>query len=132
MKKDATLGALIATTLVAVAVIHLLPLAGVLGPVRLTALYGIPADEPNLEILLRHRAVLFGLLGAFLLTAAFRTAYRPAAFVAGYVSVLSFLALAGTVGGYNPHLARVVTADWIALACLIAGTVAHLFRQRSG
>lgn len=47
---------LVSTMLVVVAVIHLLPLSGVLGPARLNALYGISFDEPNLEILMRHRA----------------------------------------------------------------------------
>lgn len=49
--------------LIVVAVIHLLPLSGVLSGERLAALYGIPFNEPNLEIVMRHRAVLFGLLG---------------------------------------------------------------------
>ena len=43
--------------LVVAAVIHLLPLVGVLGPARLSSLYGIAVAEPNLELLLRHRAV---------------------------------------------------------------------------
>ena len=80
--------------LVVVAVIHLLPLSGVLGSERLSTLYGISFDEPNLAILMRHRAVLFGLLGLFLLFAAFRPAFQLLAFTAGFVSVLSFLWLA--------------------------------------
>ena len=52
---------LVSAMLVIVGIIHLLPLSGVLSESRLTVLYGIPFDEPNLEILMRHRAVLFGL-----------------------------------------------------------------------
>ena len=52
--------------LVVVAVIHLLPVSGVLGSERLAALYGLPFNEPNLAILMRHRAVLFGLLAQVL------------------------------------------------------------------
>ena len=45
---------------------------GVLGAERLNQLYGIDASEPNLAVLMRHRAVLFGLLGGFFVLAAFK------------------------------------------------------------
>jgi hypothetical protein len=122
---------LISAMLVIVGVIHLLPLSGVLGGPRLATLYGIAVDGPDLAILLRHRAVLFGLLGAFLVVAAFRPAWQPAALVAGFVSVVSFLWLAWSVGGYNAQLARVFTADLIALGCLVVAAVACA-TQRSG
>ncbi len=113
-----------------VAIIHLLPLVGVLGGDRLTALYGVAANEPNLAILMRHRAVLFGMLGVFLLCAAFQPALQPMAFVAGFVSVVSFLVLAWSVGGYNGQVARVVLADWVALAGLIVGLGAFLLKGK--
>lgn len=122
----------ISAMLIIVSIIHLLPLSGVLGSERLTMLYGIPFDEPNLVILMRHRAVLFGLLGLFLLFAAFRPAYQILAFIAGFVSVISFLWLAWSVGGYNAQIARVFTADVIALVCLIAGFAAHIYNQSRG
>ncbi|RSZ47575.1 MULTISPECIES: phosphopantetheine adenylyltransferase [unclassified Variovorax] len=107
-----------------VGLIHVLPLAGVLGAARLHGLYGIAIAEPNLEILLRHRAVLFGLLGLFLCQAAFRPSHQAMALVAGLASVASFLLLAVTVGGYNAQLARVFAADLVALVLLvIAGGV---------
>lgn len=118
---------LISAMLVIVAVIHLLPLSGVLGSARLTALYGIPFDEPNLAILMRHRAVLFGLLGAFLLYAAFRPAFQPVAFLAGFASIVSFLYLAWSVGGYNALVGRVFTADLVALACLVIAAAAYAY-----
>ncbi len=116
---------LVSLTLIAIAMIHLLPLAGVLGVGRLGALYGVSVTEPNLAILLRHRAVLFGLLGAFLLVAAWQPRLQPMAFVAGFVSVLSFMALASSTGGYNREMARVVAVDWAALACLVVGVLAR-------
>lgn len=121
---------LVSTMLVVVAVIHLLPLSGWFGPERLTALYGLPFDEPNLAILMRHRAVLFGLLGVFFLVAAFRPEWQGLAFVAGFVSVLSFLYLVWSVGGYNAQVARVVIADWMALACLLIGAGVRLCLRR--
>jgi hypothetical protein len=120
---------LVSTMLIIVAVIHLLPLSGVVGGERISALYGVSIGEPNLAILMRHRAVLFGILGAFFLFAAFRPAYQSLAFVAGFVSVISFLWLAYSVGGYNAQVARVFTADVVALVCLVIGVATKLFAK---
>lgn len=119
---------LVAAMLIIVGIIHLLPLSGVLGTERLASLYGLSFQEPNIAILMRHRAVLFGLLGLFLIYAAFRPPFRLVAFVAGFVSVASFLALAHSIGGYNAGVARVVSADWVALACLAVGAGAAVWR----
>lgn len=123
---------LITAMLLVAGVIHLLPLPGVLGSERLAALYGLAFDDPNLAILMRHRAVLFGLVGAFLVVAAFRPELQPIAFLGGLVSVLSFLYLAWSVGGYNTQVGRVVAADVVALACLVVGAASYLYLRRSG
>ena len=116
---------LLSAMLTVVGIIHLLPLTGVLGMSRLQSLYGVTIDDPNLEILMRHRAVLFGILGAFLIYAAFRPGLQLAALIAGAVSVISFLVIAGMVGGYNAGIARVVTADIVAVVCLLIGVFAY-------
>lgn len=122
---------LIAALLLVAGIIHLLPLSGVLGAERLAALYGLTFAEPNLLLLMRSRAVLFGLLGALLVAAAWRPAWRPLALAGGLVSVLSFLLLVGTGAGYNAALGRVVQADWVALACLLLALVLHLRATRA-
>jgi hypothetical protein len=122
---------LISATLHITGIIHLLPFSGVFGAERLSLLYGTAFTDPNLVILMRHRAVLFGLLGLFLVFAAFKPAYQPLAFLAGFISVISFLWLAWSVGGYNPQIHRVVVADLAALASLIVGSIAYYHaRQR--
>jgi len=121
---------LVTAMLVMVAIIHLLPLSGVIGSERLASLYGISFGEPNIAILMRHRAVLFGLLGLFILFAAFAPRFQLAAFVIGFVSVVSFLWLAFSVGGYNAAIGRVVTADIVALVCLIVGAAAYAYAHR--
>lgn len=123
---------LISAMLVVVAVIHLLPLSGVLGSERLAVLYGLAINDPNLAILMRHRAVLFGLLGLFFLFAAFSPAFQTVAFIAGFVSVASFLWLAWSVGGYNAQVARVFMADIVALVCLIIGAAGHAYLRSRG
>jgi len=119
---------LVPAVLLIVAAIHALPVVGVLGAGKLVALYGVPVQDPNLEILLRHRAVLFGLLAAFLACAAFMPALHRMALVAGWVSVASYLALALSVGGFNSALSTVVHADLLALALLLAGGLVHLLQ----
>lgn len=112
--------------LLLVAALHLLPLLGVLGAHRLAGLYGVAVQDANLEILLRHRAVLFGLLAAFLGYAAVHRHLHTLALVAGTVSVMSFLLLAWSVGQYNTALSTVVKADLLALALLVLAACVHL------
>lgn len=121
---------LISAMLMVVGIIHLLPLVGVVSSDRLSALYGLSFTDPNFVILMRHRAVLFGLLGMFFMLAAFKSAFQPLAFVAGFISIVSFLWLAWSVGHYNAQIARVFMADIIALICLIIACVAFLLIQR--
>ncbi len=104
-----------------IGVIHLLPLAGVLGAARLSYLYGVDISDQNLLILMQHRAILFGLLGAFLVGAAFVSDLRWIGYGAAFVSVVSFLIIAWQAVQYNQQIGNVVLADLVALACLVVG-----------
>jgi uncharacterized BrkB/YihY/UPF0761 family membrane protein len=112
--------------LLVVGVIHILPLSGVLSAARLFDLYGISFEDPNLEILMRHRAVLFGLLGIFLICSIFIPNFQLAALIAGFVSVISFLYLSYSIGGYNDQVSRIVMADKVALVCLVIGSISYV------
>jgi hypothetical protein len=114
--------------LLVVGIIHILPLSGVLSAARLFELYGITFDDPNLEILMRHRAVLFGLLGIFLICSAFMPSLQLPALIAGFLSVVSFLYLSYTVGGYNEQVNRIVIADKVALVCLVVALISYLVK----
>ncbi|PPE73422.1 phosphopantetheine adenylyltransferase [Solimonas fluminis] len=111
--------ALLGFSLVAAGVLHLLPLAGLLSAARLEALYGIPVREPSLELLLRHRALLFGLLGALLIAGALRSELRAAAIIAALVSMGGFLLLAAQSAELAAPLRRVALADLIATLLLL-------------
>lgn len=115
---------LVGAAYAAVGLLHLYPALGVLGPRRLEALYGVPVNSPDLELLLRHRAVLFGLLGVLLLAAAWRPSLRGVAVVAGLVSMGSFVMLALPLGHHGPLLERVFRADAVGCAVLLAAAVA--------
>lgn len=123
------MGKLVTGLLVLVGIIHLLPVTGVLGVEQLAALYGTTLAEPNIEILMRHRAVLFGILGLFLIYAAFKPSLQLLAIIAGLLSVGSFIAIAWSVGGYNDSVLRVVIADVIAIVALIAAGIIRVIRR---
>ena len=49
-----------------VGLVNLLPVSGVLSANRLQALYGVAIEDVNFLVLMRHRAVLFGIVGGLL------------------------------------------------------------------
>ena len=105
--------------LLVAAVIHLLPLPGVFGAEMLERLYGVPMREPVVLALMRHRAVLFGIVGGLLGVAVWREEVRTVATAVGLVSAVSFLLIAGA----SEPLRRVVIADVVAVACLVGVAV---------
>lgn len=115
--------------LVIVGIIHLLPLQGVLGQDRLAALYGISLDEPNILILMRHRAMLFGILGGFLVWASFRPPLYAPALIAGTVSILGFVVVALQSPERNEQIARVLAVDVFALVLLLVASAVYLRTQ---
>jgi hypothetical protein len=112
-----------------VSLIHLLPLIGVTGRVALQKAYGIPVESPDLQLLLQHRAVLFGLLGLGCLIAAFNVPWRPAVWCAAMTSTCNFMLLVWLAPSYNAAISRVVWFDIIAIAMLLLAGAVHLFRK---
>ena len=49
-----------------VGIVNLLPMIGVSSAARRQTLYDVAVEDPNLVILMRHRAILFGIVGALL------------------------------------------------------------------
>jgi hypothetical protein len=101
------------------AAVNLAPVGGALSSDRLQAAYGVAFTDPNLVILMRHRAVLFAVVGGLLAVAAFHAPLRRAAYVAGFLSMLSFLLILVGVGGYNPELRRIAVVDAVASLALL-------------
>lgn len=101
--------------------INLLPVFGMLSAARVQRLYDVAFAGPDVAILLRHRALLFGIVGALLIAGALRTELRLAAVLAGLASMAGFLVFAALEGGYNEALRRVVLIDIIGIAALALG-----------
>ncbi|MCR9091280.1 phosphopantetheine adenylyltransferase [Algiphilus sp.] len=103
--------------LVAIGVIHLIPALGAWSPTRLQQLYGVAPETPTLLLLLRHRALLFALLGSFLVLSAFRPSLQPLACIAALISMAGFLWMAGA-GPHDAAVQRIVRADIVGLVLL--------------
>ena len=105
--------------LIAVGIINFLPVVGVLSPAVLTRLYEVPVTDPDIVLLLRHRAVLFGLLGGLILASVLRKEWRGLAIVLGGISLVAFVVLAMLHPTENEAIAKVVRADVLALVLLV-------------
>jgi hypothetical protein len=97
-------------------VIHMLPVAGLLGRPMLERAYGIHLGEgADLVILMQHRAVLFGLLAAACLCAAWLPSWRLPVGVAALISMLGFVLIAV----WQPHGAAVAIVMWVDIGAFL-------------
>lgn len=118
--------ALVMIGLVVATVVHLLPLWGVLANDNVEQLYGLTIEGNDLQLLMRHRAAMFGILGAFTLAAMFRANLRTPALAVAFASLAAFLLLAWIVPPHNAAVGRVVTIDIAAVILVGAGLLASL------
>ena len=91
--------------------LNAVPAIGVTSANRLQRMYGVELSDHDLIVLLRHRAVLFGIVGAILVVAAFVPWLRYIAGAAGLVSMLSFVVLAPPGSETNRQLQKISRAD---------------------
>src|SRR5262245_43484245 len=105
------------------AAINLAPVLGAGSKERMSAFYGVDLGHPNLQILMRHRAVLFGVVGGLLVAAAFHPPLRAVGYAVGFTSMVSFLAIAWLVGGYTGEIRRTIVVDVVGIAALAAAAL---------
>lgn len=83
-------------TLFIAGIINVIPSFLAFLPEKIAQSYGIEIPDVNHELLLRHRAVLFGIIGGLLLFSAISKKYYEVALVSGLVSmILSFFIFGG-------------------------------------
>ena len=114
-----------------VGVLHLVPTLGVLSAARLEGMYGVGIDGGDLATLMRHRAVLFGIAGGVMLLGAIRDQYRTLGLVVGFVTTVSFVALAWLEGAAGAEVRRVALADTVGVAMLALAVVLDRLASRS-
>ena len=107
-------------------IVNLLPLPGAISAAGLARLYAIDTTDADLVIMLRHRSMVFVILGVLMLAAIWWPHLRAAAILAGLASTAGFVLIALQVGRYSRAIRRVVIADIIAVAALAIAGVAHL------
>ncbi len=112
--------------LVCIGLLNLYPAIGFVSAEQITNLYGISVNSADLEILMRHRAVMLGLIGGFMLLAAFRSSLQATSASIGLVSMSSFVLVAYLVGDFGEEINRVAIADiigFIAAAMVLISIV---------
>ena len=119
----------IQAALVLTALTQLPPVIGVLGPDALLKGYGIQVDDPGLLLLLRHRALMFAIVGVPLLIAVFQPAWRVPAISAALFSVVGFVVLATSGDTLSAQLTRVARIDWAVLIVLVPAFVLALMQK---
>lgn len=111
--------------LVLVGLVNIAPVAGVLSASMLSDAYGIASPDGDLLILMRHRALLFGIVGGLLLVSAFRRHLRSAAILSGMISMSGFIALTLIAGEHGEKIHRIMLIDMAATIALAIAVALH-------
>jgi uncharacterized membrane protein YoaK (UPF0700 family) len=114
-----------------VGVINFVPTSLAFFPNKIKDSYGIEVTNPNLELSLRHRAVLLGIVGGLMIFSAISKKYYDLSVVLCSVSMLSFIILYFMIGGINNELKKVMLFDITAMIILIIGCFCYYFNKIS-
>lgn len=116
-------------TLLISGAINIFPSALVFLPERISDSYGIKLQNPDFELLLRHRAVLFGIIGGLMIYSALTKKYYSISVIVGLISMLSFVILYFSLNGINDELTKVMKFDIAAIVILIIGLLLYKFKS---
>jgi len=72
---------------------------------------------------MRHRALLFGLIGGFILYSVYQPSYQTAAMVMAAISMLGFLYFVWAAGDYNASIYKIAVIDLVGIGCLVIVSV---------
>jgi len=106
--------------------VHLLPFSFLFFSEQLQKNYGVDISDANLQLLLRHRAIFFGLIGAGLIFSAIKKSFYGLASTIGLISMVSFIVLFYEIGGINHQLRSVMLIDVsVSIALFLTAVVYH-------
>lgn len=116
--------------MIIIGIIHLIPLRGIFGSNQLHSLYGVYTIDPNLEVLMQHRAFMLGIFGFLFIYGAIDKRYQRISILVAYMTILSFLILTWSIET-NFKVTRVVLVDFTALLLLMFSTIFYFLRRRN-
>ena len=116
-------------TLFIAGAINLLPFILAFLPQKISKSYGIAVPDVNYELLLRHRAVLFGIVGGLMIYSAITKKIYAISVSIGLISMVSFVILYFLLNGINKELEKVMKADVVAIILLLTGFLLYKFKS---
>ena len=112
--------------------INLLPSLFAILPEKMAKSYGIEIPNANYELLLRHRAILFGIIGGLMIYSALVKKHYELSTIAGLVSMTSFIILYFLIGkDINSELKKVMMIDVVATVILCIGFILFLLKSKT-
>lgn len=112
-------------------VINLLPSLLAFLPEKIAKSYGIEIPNVNYELLLRHRAILFGIIGGLMIYSAIVKKHYELSTIAGLVSMTSFIILYFFIGNnISSELRKVMMIDVVATVILSVGFILFLLKSK--
>lgn len=111
-------------------IINILPSILAFIPNKISNSYGIEILNSNYELILRHRAVLFGIVGAIMIYSAMTKRNYLMAAIVGLISMSSFVLLyVITKGEINSELTKIMKIDIAGISILLFGLVMLKFKR---
>jgi len=110
-----------------VGVINFLPIVGTLSLDKINQTYGLSVGDNSLAILLRHRALLFGLIGGFIIYSVFNPQFQIAAMILAAISMLGYLYFFYSIGNSNPALLKIAQIDIVGIILLTIAVLIKCF-----
>jgi len=120
-----------AALFVIVGLINVAPVVGLHGKSTLESAYAISITSPEMLLLIRHRAVFFGIVGGLLLVAAFRPESRGVAAVSGFISMFSFILMVMASESLAPEYIKLARIDSVGILALALACWGHWRLSRS-
>jgi len=117
----------VSVILVVVGLVNFAPVTAMVSSRALARAYGIDEPSGDLAVLLRHRALLFGALGGFIIVSAFFPSLQVAAVIMAYICMVGFVMLAASSGTVGAKLTRVRNIDIGAIVLLSIVPVVWMF-----